>query len=68
MTTMRGKMLVKKISVLFLGFSFLLLAGCDGAKDREAKYINKAKANFEKGNFEKMRVELKNVCEFILGY
>ena len=46
-----------------LGLSLLLLAGCDGTKDREAKYLTKAQAHFDAENYEKMRVDLKNVLQ-----
>jgi len=60
---MRKKMLGKKVLALSLGVSFLALAGCDGAEDREAKYFNKAQVYFDEGNYEKMQVELKNVLQ-----
>jgi tetratricopeptide (TPR) repeat protein len=53
----------KTLVMLFFGFSLLLSAGCDGTKDREEKYLNKAKAYFDEGNYEKMRVDLKNVLQ-----
>ena len=56
-------MQVKKFSYLILGLSLLSLAGCDGTKDREAKYLGKAQMHFDEGNFEKMQVDLKNVLQ-----
>jgi tetratricopeptide (TPR) repeat protein len=60
---MRKKMHLQKGLVFVLGFSLLMAVGCDGAKDREAKYLNKAQAYFDEGNYEKVRVELKNVLQ-----
>ncbi len=56
-------MLDKKFLVLCLGLSLLSLVGCDGAEEREVKYLNRAQAYFDKENYEKMQVELKNVLQ-----
>jgi len=56
-------MVSRKVLTLCLGVSLLTLTGCDSAKDREEKYFNKAQAYFDDGNYEKMRVELKNVLQ-----
>ena len=61
--SMKKKMVGQKVLALSLGVSLLVLAGCDGAEDREAKYLNKAQVYFDEGNYEKMRVELKNVLQ-----
>ena len=56
-------MQVKKFLWLILGLSLFSLGGCDGTKDREAKYLGKAQAHFDEGNYEKMQVDLKNVLQ-----
>ncbi len=56
-------MQVNKVLLCWLGLSLMGLAGCEGAKDREAKYLSKAQAYFEEKNYDKVRVELKNVLQ-----
>ncbi len=56
-------MQVRKVLLSILGASLLFLVGCEGAKDREAKYLSKAQAYFDEENYEKVRVELKNVLQ-----
>ncbi len=56
-------MLGKKSLALCLVISFVSLLGCDGAEEREAKYLKKAQTYFDDGNYDKMRVELKNVLQ-----
>lgn len=50
----------------------VLLVGCGGAEERKASYMSKGKAFFEEGNFDKARIEFKNVLQidpkFSLGY
>ena len=41
----------------------LLLAGCGGAEERKAKYQERAIAYFEENNFDKARIEFKNVLQ-----
>ncbi len=60
---MKKKMVSKKALSLCLGVSLLALSGCDSAQDREAKYLNKAQAYFDEGNYEKMQIEVKNVLQ-----
>jgi len=62
-SSMKKIMVSKKVLALSVGVSLLALVGCDGAEDREAKYLNKAQVYFDDGNYEKMRVELKNVLQ-----
>lgn len=56
-------MLGKKILALSLGVSLLSLIGCEGAEEREEKYLSKAQAYYDETNYEKMQVELKNVLQ-----
>ncbi|MFK5950150.1 MAG: tetratricopeptide repeat protein [Methylococcales bacterium] len=60
---MRKKMLGNKSLAFYLLISFVFLLGCDGAAEREAKYLKKAQGYYEEGNYDKMRVELKNVLQ-----
>lgn len=39
------------------------LAACGGAEERKSKYMEKGKAYFEQNNFDKARVEFKNVLQ-----
>ena len=38
----------------------VLIAGCDGAQDREAAYLERGKVLFKQGDFVKARLEFKN--------
>jgi len=40
-----------------------LLTGCGGKEERKAKYLERGKAYFEQQNFDKARIELKNVLQ-----
>ncbi|MGB7933805.1 MAG: tetratricopeptide repeat protein [Gammaproteobacteria bacterium] len=40
-----------------------VLAGCGGAEERKAKYLERGKTSFEEQNFEKATVEFKNVLQ-----
>ena len=41
----------------------LLLAGCGGAEERKAKYLERGIAYFEEDNFDKAKIEFKNVLQ-----
>lgn len=51
-----------KLRVVLLS-SFLLLNACGGSEDREQKYLERAQAYFNDNNYDKTRVELKNVLQ-----
>src|SRR3989344_5731037 len=44
-------------------FAALIVAGCGGAESRKAKYLEKGKAYMEQQNYDKARIELKNVLQ-----
>lgn len=52
----------RKIVVLVLGMVFAL-GSCGGAADRKAAYMQKGQALYDQGNYEKARVEFKNVLQ-----
>lgn len=41
----------------------ITLAGCSSSDDRQAKYLERAQAALDKGDFDKARVDLKNVLQ-----
>ena len=41
----------------------VFLSGCGGAEERKAKYLERGKAYFEEENYDKARVEFKNVLQ-----
>ncbi len=51
---------IKLISVALL---VTMLAGCGGEDARKAKYFEKSKAYFEQGDYDKAKIELKNVLQ-----
>ena len=51
-----------KLVAAALLFVFML-AGCGGAEERKAKYLERGKAYFEEENYDKARVEFKNVLQ-----
>ncbi|MGD8617511.1 MAG: tetratricopeptide repeat protein, partial [Gammaproteobacteria bacterium] len=59
--------MVKSGEWLFRGLSLLLAAslliGCGGKEERKAKYLERGKEYFEAQNFDKARVEFKNVLQ-----
>lgn len=57
---MLNKSLIQLLSaVLLVGF----LSACGEGEDRQEKYLERAQANFKEGNFEKARVEARNVLQ-----
>lgn len=55
---MRAKQLILPSLV-----SFALLAGCDGAEDRKASYINQAQESLENKDYEKAKLGYKNAIQ-----
>ena len=41
----------------------IFLAGCGGAEERKAKYLERGKAYFEEENYDKAKIEFKNVLQ-----
>jgi putative PEP-CTERM system TPR-repeat lipoprotein len=52
-----------KISVLALAISATLLVGCGGAEERKSVYMEKAMSSMAAGDYDKARIELKNVLQ-----
>ena len=48
--------------LILMGLIVVLVA-CGGAEDRKTAYMNKGQALFDAGNFEKARLEFKNVLQ-----
>ncbi len=48
--------------LLLILFSYALIS-CGGAEERKSVYMEKAKLSIEAGNFDKARIELKNVLQ-----
>jgi len=51
---------IKIIGIIFL---LAMLVGCGGEDARKAKYYEKSKAYFEQGDYDKAKIELKNVLQ-----
>jgi len=51
----------KSVAVVLL--IVFMLAGCGGAEERKAKHMERGKAYFEEENYEKAKVEFKNVLQ-----
>ncbi|MES9858166.1 MAG: tetratricopeptide repeat protein [Sedimenticola sp.] len=49
--------------LLFALFGLFLLAGCADVEDRKAKYFKSGMELYEEGNYEKARLEFKNVLQ-----
>ena len=54
---------MKLFRTLILTLSAYALISCGGAEERKSVYMEKAKSSIETGNFEKARIELKNVLQ-----
>ena len=54
---------MKLCRILFLTFSAYALISCGGAEDRKAVYLEKAKTSMDAGDYDKARIELKNVLQ-----
>lgn len=50
-------------NLLITIITILVLVGCGGADERKAAYMEKAMSSMEKGDYEKARIELKNVLQ-----
>ncbi len=49
--------------LLVTALAALMLVGCGGAEDRKAKYLERGKAYIAEENWDKARVEIKNVLQ-----
>lgn len=56
-------MKLQKIILLTLCVALFALSGCEGKAERKAKYMEKGKAYLEEQNYEKARLEFKNVVQ-----
>jgi len=54
---------MKLYKLLLLTLFAYTLISCGGAEERKAVYLEKAKSSFASGNFDKARIELKNVLQ-----
>ena len=54
---------MKLYRVLLLTLCAYALISCGGAEERKAVYLEKAKSSMEAGDFDKARIELKNVLQ-----
>ena len=54
---------MKLIRTALLAASLALLFACGGAEDRKAAHMEKGQALFDAGNFDKARLEFKNVLQ-----
>ena len=43
--------------------AMIFISGCGGAEERKAKYLERGKAYFEEENYDKAKVEFKNVLQ-----
>jgi tetratricopeptide (TPR) repeat protein len=55
--------MMKSINLMLLVIGVLMVAGCSSSEERQEKYLEKAKVYFEEENYDKVRVELKNVLQ-----
>ena len=55
--------MMKKTGLLITTLLMFALHGCGGAEERKAAYLDKAEQSLKAGNFEKARIELKNVLQ-----
>lgn len=49
--------------LLVTALAALMLVGCGGAEERKAKYLERGKAYMAEENWDKARVEIKNVLQ-----
>ena len=54
---------MRRLTILLLIFSSLALAACGEPAEREAKYVARGKALYEKGDYEHAMLELKNALQ-----
>jgi tetratricopeptide (TPR) repeat protein len=48
---------------LSIGLSTVLLTGCSGKQERQEKYLQRAQEYFSAGNYDKARIEARNVLQ-----
>ncbi len=49
--------------LILISLTVSVLSGCGGADERKAAYLEKASQSMEKGDYDKARIELKNVLQ-----
>jgi len=55
------KSIFNLLKVALLSLIVIVMASCGGKEERKAAYMEKGKAYLEEGNFEKARIEFRNV-------
>jgi tetratricopeptide (TPR) repeat protein len=62
-TSIKFQKFAKTLISASLIASALHLAGCSSSEEREARYLERARASFDAGDYEKARVDIKNVLQ-----
>ena len=57
------KRMIKRVFVLANTIVLLALVGCGGGEDQQVKYLERAKQHFADENYEKAKVDARNVLQ-----